>query len=202
MSAFAIRFRGASVGPIGQPIFRDFDWSVEPLQSWGITGPNGSGKSALAQALAGGLLVTSRAASSGQVPTILPSPDSVALISFERQRDVFFDERYHDDGEFVEGGVDPGTSARAFVLGQERGAPPVVRAVIKQPPLLILDEPCHGLDARHRQAVLTIANTIGEHSDSTILYVTHDPAERLACTRQLVDFDAEHGWVLSTVPSA
>ncbi|HWZ90492.1 MAG TPA: ATP-binding cassette domain-containing protein, partial [Polyangiaceae bacterium] len=73
----------------------------------------------------------------------------------------------------------------------------IVRAVIKRPKLLILDEPCHGLDARHREEVLTIANYIGEHAESTILYVTHDPAEQLACTRQLFEFSAERGWELS-----
>ena len=85
-----------------------------------ITGENGSGKSAIAQALAGGLAVASRSASNG-AGNQLPDPASVALISFERQRDVVFDERYHDDGEFVEGGIDPGTSARDFILRRKRG---------------------------------------------------------------------------------
>src|SRR6185369_16489368 len=95
---------------------------VEPFQSWVITGENGSGKSAIAQALAGGLDVASRSASSG-AGTQLPAASSVALISFERQRDIVFDERYHDDGEFVEGGVDPGTQARDFILRRRRGDP-------------------------------------------------------------------------------
>src|SRR6188768_1990514 len=116
-----ICFERATIGPASQPIFRDFSWEVEPFQSWVITGENGSGKSAIAQALVGGLAVAwpSRSASSG-AGTALPDPASVALISFERQRDVVFDERYHDDGEFVEGGVDPGTSARDFILGLKR----------------------------------------------------------------------------------
>ena len=191
MSAFQIRFRGATIGRPDQPIFRDFEWSVEAFQSWVISGPNGSGKSALAQALAGALAVTSRAASGGE-PCALPAPDSVALISFERQREVFFDERYHDDGDFVEGGVDPGTSAKDFMLGRPRGAPPaggseparlrqlierlgiqglvdrglkylstgeirkvlLCRELLKEPALLIFDEPYEGLDTETR-AVLS-----------------------------------------------
>jgi molybdate transport system ATP-binding protein len=72
----------------------------------------------------------------------------------------------------------------------------ILRAVIKQPQLLILDEPCHGLDARHRSEVLTIADYIGRHTDSTLLYVTHDPEELLGCTRQIFEFDPASGWAL------
>ncbi len=117
MSTNRICFRHATLGPSDQPIFRDFSWQVEPFQSWVITGSNGSGKSALAQALAGGLEVAGASE--------LPAAKSVALISFERQRDVVFDERYHDDGEFVDGGIDPGTSARDFILRRARGRAPL-----------------------------------------------------------------------------
>ena len=61
----------------------------------------------------------------------------------------------------------------------------ILRAVVKQPRLLILDEPCHGLDPRHRSEVLTITDYIGQNTDSTLLYVTHDPEEQLPCTRQV-----------------
>jgi molybdate transport system ATP-binding protein len=63
---------------------------------------------------------------------------------------------------------------------------------------LILDEPCHGLDPRHRSEVLTIADHIGRHTDSTLLYVTHDPDEVLGCTRQIFEFnpkDWDCAWV-------
>jgi molybdate transport system ATP-binding protein len=73
----------------------------------------------------------------------------------------------------------------------------ILRAVIKQPDLLILDEPCHGLDPRHRSEVLTIAEYIGRNSASTLLYVTHDPAEQLACTRQIFEFREPEGWRLT-----
>jgi len=127
-----ISFDGATIGPASQPIFRNFTWKVEPFQSWVITGENGSGKSAIAQALAGGLDVSSRDASSA-AGNQLPNPASVALISFERQRDVVFDERYHDDGEFVEGGIDPGTSARDFILSRKRGSRSTAQTPLPEP---------------------------------------------------------------------
>jgi molybdate transport system ATP-binding protein len=75
----------------------------------------------------------------------------------------------------------------------------ILRAVVKQPRLLILDEPCHGLDPRHRSEVLTIADYIGQSTDSTLLYVTHDPEEQLACTQQIFEFTPDQGWQLSSV---
>lgn len=187
-----------------QPIFRDFSWSVEPLQSWVITGSNGSGKSAVAQALTGGLEVRSRNASNE-----LPEPGSVALISFERQRDVVFDERYHDDSEFADGGVDPGTSARDFVLRRKRGgarpaAPArleelsqrlgiaelldrglkylstgeirkvlLCRELLRVPAWFVFDEPYEGLDASTRRVLSAELEDLVSH------YVAHGTGPRV-----------------------
>ena len=43
-----------------------------------------------------------------------------------------FDERYHDDGEFVEGGIDPGTSALDFILRRQRGRPDATNAPLPE----------------------------------------------------------------------
>jgi molybdate transport system ATP-binding protein len=57
------------------------------------------------------------------------------------------------------------------------------RAFVRRPPLMILDEPCTGLDEDHRRILLEALDKIGEEQSTTILLVTHDPAERLACLR-------------------
>ncbi len=53
----------------------------------------------------------------------------------------------------------------------------ILRAAVKSAPLLILDEPCHGLDEQAREKILTLIDTIAEQGKSTILHVTHDPTE-------------------------
>ena len=58
--------------------------------------------------------------------------------------------------------------------GQKR-AVLAVRALIKQPRLMILDEPCQGLDDYNSEFILDVAKKIIESDHSTLLYVSHDP---------------------------
>jgi molybdate transport system ATP-binding protein len=53
----------------------------------------------------------------------------------------------------------------------------VARALVKAPQLLVLDEPCQGLDARNRDHVLEVIDAVGEHLDASLIYVTHDADE-------------------------
>ena len=76
----------------------------------------------------------------------------------------------------------------------EQRAVLIARAVVKQPPLLILDEPCHGLDLSHRHHALAIAEFIGRHTATTILYVTHDPDEYLPCLQRVLEYLPDGHW--------
>jgi molybdate transport system ATP-binding protein len=49
----------------------------------------------------------------------------------------------------------------------------LARALIKNPTLLIFDEPCQGMDARQQQRFKAIVDTICELSNVTLIYVTH-----------------------------
>lgn len=55
----------------------------------------------------------------------------------------------------------------------------IARALIKQPELLILDEPCNGLDDKHSDMVLRSVQSIAEQNQSTILYISHNPDEHI-----------------------
>lgn len=49
----------------------------------------------------------------------------------------------------------------------------IARAVVKQPPLLILDEPTNGLDDHDASVFTQLINKIAKESETAILYVSH-----------------------------
>jgi molybdate transport system ATP-binding protein len=57
----------------------------------------------------------------------------------------------------------------------------LARAMVKQPDLLILDEPCQGLDDLNREMVLKLVDHLGKTGRTRILYVTHHPEDDIPC---------------------
>jgi molybdate transport system ATP-binding protein len=53
----------------------------------------------------------------------------------------------------------------------------LARALVKAPELLVLDEPCQGLDAHNRAQVIQTVEDIGRMRGITMIYVTHDVDE-------------------------
>jgi len=64
------------------------------------------------------------------------------------------------------------THFRDLTLGQQRLVM-VIRAMIKHPPLLILDEPTTGLDDESATLFVALVNKISQESKSAILFVSH-----------------------------
>ena len=64
----------------------------------------------------------------------------------------------------------------------------LARALIKEPALVVLDEPCQGLDAVNRRRFLRALDAHLRRSDATLILVTHDLGEVPDC--------ATHGLIL------
>jgi molybdate transport system ATP-binding protein len=64
----------------------------------------------------------------------------------------------------------------------------LARAMVKHPRLLILDEPCQGLDSANRQAILNLVDYIALNCDTQILYVSHSHQEDLQCITHRLEF--------------
>ena len=71
-----------------------------------------------------------------------------------------------------------GLAERADVLfediseGEERLVL-LARALVKDPALIVLDEPCQGLDAANRDHVLAAVDSVAAHPRRSMIYVTH-----------------------------
>jgi len=69
----------------------------------------------------------------------------------------------------------------------------LARAMVKQPDLLILDEPCQGLDDVNREMVLKLVDHLGKTGSTQILYVTHHPEDSIPCITNSMELVATSG---------
>ncbi|NIJ53541.1 ATP-binding cassette domain-containing protein [Dyadobacter arcticus] len=71
----------------------------------------------------------------------------------------------------------------------------LARALVKNPPLLILDEPCQGLDTESIEYFKSIVNAICDTPERTLIYVSHYPHEIPECVTRFLKL--ENGRVIS-----
>lgn len=190
-------------------ILHDISWTVAPGEHWVILGPNGSGKSSLLSAMSGYFPPTSGSwsvlgqtfgesdwrdlrAHIGIVSASLAAlmhPEEPATRTVLTGRDGSID---------LWGPISKAERAEALVwLGKveaedladrpwgvlsqgERQRVLIARALIRSPKLLILDEPCAGLDPVAREALLAFLGRLIRRNDGTaVVLVTHHVEEIL-----------------------
>lgn len=72
------------------------------------------------------------------------------------------------------------TDFQKLSFGQQRMLL-IARALIKQPHLLILDEPCQGLDPLNRALVIQLIEEIAQRQIAQILYISHEAEDKINC---------------------
>ena len=64
----------------------------------------------------------------------------------------------------------------------------LARAMVKDPAVLVLDEPCVGLDDYHRKMILGVLDLVAQQTHTRIIYVSHVSEEWPACINQRLEF--------------
>lgn len=184
-----------------QPVFHDFNWSINKGEAWTILGPSGCGKSTLLYLIAG-----LRQALSGEIlvdgeQLMRPRPQSgliiqdYGLLPWATVRDnvrLGLDIRrfYGPDGKHapVEAKVSEadvaywleklGLTEQADkfpgqISGGQRQRCAVARTLVLQPDLLLMDEPFSSLDAPTRESLQNLMIELWQQHNLTMITVTH-----------------------------
>jgi molybdate transport system ATP-binding protein len=198
-----VRMRSVVVHYGDTTVLDRLDWTVLAGERWAILGPNGAGKSTLLslvsgdhpQAYANQIELFGRERGSGESIWQIKacqgwlSPD--LQIHFPRRLnclEVVCSGFYDSVGLFRRPGPDQAGLATDWLRALGAPAPEatfdglsagqqrlvlLARALVKHPPLLILDEPLQGVDEVHRHAFLSLIDQLCAGTSLTLLYVSH-----------------------------
>ncbi len=202
-----VQFENLSYCTSGSWLLRDIEWTIEPDQHWALLGANGSGKTTLLKILTGYLWATTGSVSvldrrygecdlrqlrkrigwvsaslQHRMPEWLPAID-VALsgydASFGVYREFSAEERRHAQASLAHFGMESFADRTFGTLSQgEQQRALIARALVNEPAVLVLDEPCAGLDPAARELLLSdLGKFAGSENAPTLILVTHHVEE-------------------------
>lgn len=183
-------------------ILKDIDWKVKQGEKWVVFGMNGCGKTTLLSIVAGFRFQTEGTLKLFGKPysndNILPFRKRIGWVSAS-----YFDKMYTREsvldivlsGKFGTLGLRGTIEDNDILLVKkllkelsladkidrpfdtlskgERQNVLIARAMFSNPDILILDEPCTGLDLYNRSHLFSTIRDLAKHSNVTIIYVTH-----------------------------
>ncbi|MDO5117098.1 MAG: thiol reductant ABC exporter subunit CydC [Eggerthellaceae bacterium] len=180
-----------------KPVLESISLCVEPGEKLAILGPSGAGKSTLASLLRGDLVPTSGSiAIGGESPTAL-TDDIANRIGIIQQETYLFNATLLGNLRLGDSSISRDQARDALIAvgleglldrlpkgldtmvdeagwrfsGGERHRIAIARVLLRQTPIVILDEPMVGLDPQTEHALLS---TIFEvFSDRTVIMITH-----------------------------
>jgi len=223
ISSWLVRIANSTIYRDYRPVIRDLDWTLFSGEHWAVLGANGSGKSTLLSLIYGDLhpalggTIERAGLSAGD--RIEDWKRRVAWVSPELQADHFAAHSLEEvviSGRYASVGLNaPATAAdrrsarrwleyfgiaelrdrgpRSVSYGQMRLAL-FARAMANDPELLLLDEPCTGLDGDVRARVLREIERLAR-SGTQIVMAVHDADDIVPAVKNILQLKRSGRWV-------
>jgi ABC-type bacteriocin/lantibiotic exporter with double-glycine peptidase domain len=205
VAGVAITMKDVSLVVAGHPVLNGINVAIQPGEQLAVVGESGAGKSSLCELLLGwktpsdGQLLVDGVPLAGQA--LLDLRKSTAWVDANVQlwnKSLLDNINYdHGQGRVADAGLgsllahlDQGLQTPLGedgkrLSGGEGQRVRIGRALgVDQPRLVILDEPCRGLDRPAREQLLEKIRTT--HAGATLICITHDISEALKFPRVLV----------------
>lgn len=192
-TSYLLDARRISVAFNGRAVLQDVNLRIEPGQIISLIGPNGAGKTTLVRVLLG-----LQRPDSGQIERrpalrIAYLPQRLALdatlpITVERFLQLSAARHAKPVAEaLAEAGIDNLRRApMQSISGGELQRVMLARCLLRNPQLLVLDEPDQGMDAAGQQALFHLITDIRSRYGCGVLMVSHDLHLVMAATDQVV----------------
>ncbi|WP_410487442.1 zinc ABC transporter ATP-binding protein ZnuC [Acinetobacter sp. SAAs470] len=175
-----IELRQISVNIDGRTILKNIDFSLYQQEIVTLIGPNGAGKSTLVKVLLGiqkpssGTIQHANRLKFAYVPQKFNPSHSLPLrvkdlLDLEKCSSAFKQEIIADTGI-----VKLQNSKVQQLSGGERQRVLLARALLRQPDVLVLDEPMQGLDIQSEAELYAYVRSLPERYHCAILIVSHD----------------------------
>jgi zinc transport system ATP-binding protein len=193
MSDALIRLDGVGVGFAGQAVLQDVQLTVRPGEIVTLIGPNGAGKTTLVRTVLG-----------------LLRPDRGSVQRKPRLRVGYMPQKLHVDPTLplsvlrflrLVPGVDRAAAIAALdevgagqvldsplqsISGGELQRVLLARALLRQPELLVLDEPVQGVDVAGQAELYRLITRLRDRYGCGVLMVSHDLHLVMSTTDQVV----------------
>ncbi|MFD5030896.1 ABC transporter ATP-binding protein [Streptomyces sp. NPDC058220] len=180
----AVRVEGLTRSFDGRPVIDQLDLTLRPGEFTALLGRSGCGKSTLLRVLAGldrdiegTVLVPKRRAVAFQAPRLMPWKRvwRNVLLGLDGKP-----ERAVAESALAEVGLSHRSGAWPKTLsGGEAQRASLARALVREPDLLLLDEPFGALDALTRIKAQRLVAELWQRRGCAVLLVTHDVEEAL-----------------------